>query len=320
MIMRGFKSVLWVGAVGGAALSCYMVSLRVATERADLARVERQIVTAKRDIRTLHTELDTRGRLSQLEDWNTNVLALSAPSSSQYVRNGFALAQLATHEQTVGDRAGDIRLASAETGQAAAPAAPTIGPRTSETPKPAAPETAPLPRIVEAVATAPAPHQPGPVRRASFEIPETAPQTPPEASDASAPKARPAKAHGGPAAGDRAEAAPRPARKSRIAKADPAPARKARPAAIAETASAHARKTRVAATTDAAAPHAKKMKTAARDGDRAAAAGHGARGATRTARADAQGPARPAKRRPAKLARADAAPRPPSSGHRGGAQ
>ena len=68
MIVRGFKSVLWVGAVGGAALSCYMVSLRVATERADLARVEHQIVDTKRDIRTLETELDTRGRLTQLED------------------------------------------------------------------------------------------------------------------------------------------------------------------------------------------------------------------------------------------------------------
>ncbi|MDB5691980.1 MAG: hypothetical protein JWO81_1043, partial [Alphaproteobacteria bacterium] len=33
MIARGFKSVLWVGAVGSAALGCYMVSLRVATER-----------------------------------------------------------------------------------------------------------------------------------------------------------------------------------------------------------------------------------------------------------------------------------------------
>ena len=39
MIARGFKSVIWVATVGGAALSCYMVSLRVATERNELAKV-----------------------------------------------------------------------------------------------------------------------------------------------------------------------------------------------------------------------------------------------------------------------------------------
>ena len=39
MIGRGFKSVGWVAAVGGAALGCYMLSLQVASERADLARV-----------------------------------------------------------------------------------------------------------------------------------------------------------------------------------------------------------------------------------------------------------------------------------------
>ena len=96
MIARGFKSVIWVGAVGSAALGCYMVSLRVATERADLAHVERQIVDAKRDIRSLQTELGTRGRLAQLEDWNSNVLALSAPTSNQFVKDGFALARLQT--------------------------------------------------------------------------------------------------------------------------------------------------------------------------------------------------------------------------------
>ena len=49
MIARGFKSVIWVAAVGSAALACYMLSLQVATERAELARFERQIVATKRD-------------------------------------------------------------------------------------------------------------------------------------------------------------------------------------------------------------------------------------------------------------------------------
>jgi hypothetical protein len=172
MIARGFKSVLWVGAVGSAALGCYMVSLRVATERADLARVEGQIVQAKRDIRTLQTELGTRGRLAQLEDWNANVLALSAPTSGQFVKDTYTLAQLQTHEPTVADRTGEVRMASAETG-AAAPQRPAQAPAKPE------PEAVAAPRVVHAIAPAPA-HE-DPIRRASF-TPSVAP--PPSAAAA----------------------------------------------------------------------------------------------------------------------------------------
>ena len=83
MMARGFKPVGWVAGVAAAALGCYMLSLNVASERAELAKLERSIIAAKRDIRTLQTELGTRGRLQQLESWNANVLALSAPTSAQ---------------------------------------------------------------------------------------------------------------------------------------------------------------------------------------------------------------------------------------------
>jgi serine/threonine-protein kinase len=46
----------WVAAVGTAALGCYMLSLQVAAERAELANVERRIIAARQDIRALHTE------------------------------------------------------------------------------------------------------------------------------------------------------------------------------------------------------------------------------------------------------------------------
>src|SRR3569623_3530227 len=105
-----------------------MVSLRVATERADLAKVEPQIVEAKRDIRTLQTELGTRGRLTQREDWNANVLALAAPTTNQFVKDGFALAQLQTHEPNVADRTGEVRMAALETGAAAPEAKPQPAP------------------------------------------------------------------------------------------------------------------------------------------------------------------------------------------------
>jgi len=156
MIARGFKSVGWVAAVGGAALGCYMLSLRVATERADLARVERQIIATKHQIRSLQTELGTRGRLSQLERWNADVLALSAPASAQYLQNEFTLARLDRREQSVEDRA-PVRMAAMETG----PAAPVAAPAHEAKAKPA----------IEAPAPPAGAVQPAVVHRASFTPP-----------------------------------------------------------------------------------------------------------------------------------------------------
>ena len=98
MSVRSFRSVFMVGGVAGAALSCYLVSLRVASERAALEDAETQIVLAQRDIRLLQTEIGTRGRLAQLERWNVKVLALSAPSADQFVADGFTLARLTQPE------------------------------------------------------------------------------------------------------------------------------------------------------------------------------------------------------------------------------
>ena len=124
MIVRGFKSVIWVATVGTAALGCYMVSLKVATERADLARVEAQIIAAKQDIRSLQTELGTRGRLSQLEQWNADVLALSAPTSAQFLQNEVTLARFEQTDPTLDQRSAEVRMAAAEVPAQAAPALP----------------------------------------------------------------------------------------------------------------------------------------------------------------------------------------------------
>jgi hypothetical protein len=126
MMPRGFKPVGWVAAVGGAALGCYMLSLNVASERAELAKVERQIILAKQDIRSLQTELGTRGRLQQLEHWNAEVLALSAPAASQFVENEMMLARFETHEATIEEKA-KVQMASATT-KAPAPAQGKVAP------------------------------------------------------------------------------------------------------------------------------------------------------------------------------------------------
>lgn len=113
MITQGFKPVGWVAAVATAALGCYMLSLNVASERAELASLERRIIATKQEIRTLQTELGTRGRLAQLDQWNADVLALSAPTSSQFLEDEFMLARFDRHEKTVAERA-PVQMAAME--------------------------------------------------------------------------------------------------------------------------------------------------------------------------------------------------------------
>ena len=98
---RSFRSVFMVASCAGAALGCYLVSLRVASERAAVESVESRIVMTQRDIRLLQTEIGTRGRLAQLERWNVKVLALSAPSADQFLSGSFELARLTRPQRQV---------------------------------------------------------------------------------------------------------------------------------------------------------------------------------------------------------------------------
>ena len=131
---RSFRSVFMVASCAGAALGCYLISLRVASERAALEDVEQKIVLAQRDIRVLQTEIGTRGRLAQLEKWNAKVLALSAPTADQFLSGGFALAQL-TRPQEQPNLEAPVILASAPVEEAKAspldeaPAAQRDGPQ-----------------------------------------------------------------------------------------------------------------------------------------------------------------------------------------------
>ena len=206
MIARGFKSVIWVATVGSAALGCYMVSLRVATERNELAKVERQIIEARRDIRSLQTELGTRGRMTQLEQWNAEVLALSAPSSAQFMKDEFTLARLYREDPTVAERSAEVRLASAE-----APAA-----KPAEAAKPQAPA------IVQAVAAPPAAAAPL-IHRASFTSNEPAarPAAKPEAAPPPAKPSKPAVQRTAAATSVPANPAARPGAKPASAAAKP---------------------------------------------------------------------------------------------------
>jgi hypothetical protein len=121
MSTRSFGSLFMVASCAGAALGCYLVSLRVASERAQLEDVETRIVIAQSDMRVIQTEIGTRGRLSQLERWNAGSFALSAPAANQFLEGSFRLAQLVRPEKPV-DFHAPVVLASAP-----APEKPTIG-------------------------------------------------------------------------------------------------------------------------------------------------------------------------------------------------
>ena len=217
MSVRSFRSVFMVGGVAAAALSCYLVSLRVASERAALESVESEIVLAQRDIRLLQTEIGTRGRLAQLERWNVKVLLLSAPTADQFVPDSFQLARLVTPEPK--------RAVDAPVVYASAPAAP-------------APSTLP-PAEEQGSAPAPAARL---MHEAGLKVPEKADQ--PKATPAPTVVAKPKPAATKPAqsATSKKPAAAKPA-PGQLAKADPlaplpADKKKAAPAKPATTATA----------------------------------------------------------------------------------
>lgn len=84
MIAHKFRPVVWVVGCAFAATALYTVSLGVASERTHLEDLDQQIAVTQRDIRQLQTEMGTRASLRQLERWNVEALALSAPKAGQF--------------------------------------------------------------------------------------------------------------------------------------------------------------------------------------------------------------------------------------------
>lgn len=140
MSVRSFHSVFMASAVAGAALGCYLVSLRVASERAALESVEASIVQTQTDIRLLQTEVGTRSRLTQLERWNASALDLSAPGASQILGDKFQLANLVRP-----DRRPEVE---APVVLAAAPAPPPSQPLTQNSDPDVAVASAPAPELL----------------------------------------------------------------------------------------------------------------------------------------------------------------------------
>ena len=142
MIMN-FGSMLSGVAALAMVLGCYSVSIKVSGERKAVDDLRTAIARDVRGIRTLQAELRTRARLPELQRWNDEVLALSAPTAGQFVRDPVQL--IGFSAQRPEPSAPDMRYALARV-PVAPPAAVVVA-------SVEAPAAAPAPRLV--VANAP---------------------------------------------------------------------------------------------------------------------------------------------------------------------
>lgn len=139
--LKGFA---WFGVSVAVVLGFYLVSLQVANERKKLEQVNRRIASAERDIRALETEFDTRANLAQLERWNGDTLALSAPTAQQFVGDEAALASIDVHAApTPGPDGAPVRTAAllVPSGMPPQPAMTLVA---ANAPAPVAPAAAPV--------------------------------------------------------------------------------------------------------------------------------------------------------------------------------
>ncbi|WP_288412860.1 hypothetical protein [uncultured Sphingomonas sp.] len=150
----GFGTLGKLVAVGVMAPAFYLVISQGAAERGRVEAVERSIVQARKDIRALETEFDTRANMAQLERWNGDVLALAAPRAEQYVGGEHQLASLPGRTE-----GGNVALAyvvpSAPMEMAAATPEPTLAEASAPVAAPAkASKAKPAMKPVGAVQTA----------------------------------------------------------------------------------------------------------------------------------------------------------------------
>ncbi len=141
------RGIGWMAVLVGVVLAFYLVSLRVAAERKKLDAVNGQIDGARRDIRALETEFDTRANLAQLEKWNGDTLALAAPTAGQYIASEAALASIDVNQAAAPGQPG------VQTAALVVPSRPDVAPITPITPTATAQISSP--QIVQVAAAMP---------------------------------------------------------------------------------------------------------------------------------------------------------------------
>jgi hypothetical protein len=125
MLGLAWKSLGWFLAGVAVALGFLLVPLQVAAERKKLDRTAAEILRAKRDIRALETEFDTRASLAQLDKWNAESLGMVAPAADQFVADEAALASIEPTAAGAGPHmASFVPAAPVDAGVSQAPVAP----------------------------------------------------------------------------------------------------------------------------------------------------------------------------------------------------
>jgi len=99
MLGYAWKTMGWFLAGVAVALGFLLVPLQVAAERKKLDHTVADIAQARRDIRALETEFETRANLAQLDQWNNDTLRLVAPGAAQFVADEAALASIDVRQQ-----------------------------------------------------------------------------------------------------------------------------------------------------------------------------------------------------------------------------
>lgn len=92
--IKRLKNILWILIVAFGALTAYLISLRVATERNAVQALDSKIYQVRADIRYLETEFESRANMRQLEKWNAEDYRYGAPQATQYLPDERSLASL----------------------------------------------------------------------------------------------------------------------------------------------------------------------------------------------------------------------------------
>lgn len=139
--IKRLQSIMWILLVAAGALTAYLISLRVATERNEVRHLIDQIRWTRSDIRYLEAEFGARASMRQLTAWNQNDLRLYVPGPKQYLANEQALANL-DRIQPAGEGYAPPPVMTAMADQAVpAPSAPA--PKAESAEKPVAPVARP---------------------------------------------------------------------------------------------------------------------------------------------------------------------------------
>lgn len=112
------RSLGWAAVLAVCFALVVVLSFKVHAVRSEVLLAERQLIALQRETMLLETEFQTRASQRQLAEWNTVEFGYSAPRAGQFLDGERQLASLG--EVRGPDAPSPIRLARAETGEAAA--------------------------------------------------------------------------------------------------------------------------------------------------------------------------------------------------------